>query len=71
MHLGQAAEILTLLSDCSRAGRLASLGFLPGQQVRICRVAPLGDPILVEMAGQEIGVRRTEASLIAITALAR
>ncbi len=67
-HAG-SVEIVELLSDCVRAGRLAALGFLPGCQVRISHVAPLGDPISVAMDGQEISVRRAEANLIAIREL--
>lgn len=60
-------EITEIRSDCARAGRLAALGFLPGNRIRIAHVAPLGDPISVEMEGQKISVRRAEAALIEIT----
>ena len=63
-------EIMGISSDCGRAGRLAALGFLPGQRVRISRVAPLGDPISIEMEGQEISLRRAEADLIEVKEIA-
>ncbi|MBE2205208.1 MAG: FeoA domain-containing protein [Chthoniobacterales bacterium] len=63
---GKTVEIMKLLSDCGRAGRLASLGFLPGRHVRVSRIAPLGDPISILMEGQEISLRRTEANLIEV-----
>ena len=59
-------KIVSIAENCSRAGRLAALGFLPGICVRVSHVAPLGDPISVEMSGQEISVRRAEADLIAV-----
>jgi ferrous iron transport protein A len=62
-------EIVGIASDCGRAGRLATLGFLPGNRIRIARVAPLGDPISVEMRGQEISIRRAEAALIEVKEL--
>jgi len=68
--LGQAVEIIGISSDCGRAGRLAALGFLPGRRVRISRVAPLGDPISIEMEGQEISLRRAEADLIDVKEIA-
>ena len=64
-----SVEIVEILSDCGRAGRLAALGFLPGCRVRISRVAPLGDPISIEMEGQEISLRRSEADLISVKEL--
>ena len=63
-------EIVGISSDCGRAGRLAALGFLPGRRVRISRVAPLGDPISIEMEGQEISLRRAEADLIEVKEIA-
>jgi len=66
----QAVEIVAISSHCGRAGRLAALGFLPGCRVRVSRVAPLGDPISIEMAGQEISVRRAEADLIEVKEVA-
>lgn len=70
IHHGRHLEIVSVASDCGRAGRLAALGFLPGRKVRVSRVAPLGDPISIEMEGQEISVRRAEADLIEIKEIA-
>ena len=67
---GQSVEIMEISSDCGRAGRLAALGFLPGRRVRISRIAPLGDPISIEMDGQEISLRRAEADLIEVKEIA-
>ena len=66
---GYAYEVLGVESGCMRAGRLASLGFLPGVVVRVAHVAPLGDPVAVEMPGQEISVRLTEARLVKVREL--
>lgn len=64
--VGASSEITGIRTDCERAGRLASLGFIPGRRAKITRLAPLGDPILVKIDGQEISLRRTEASLILV-----
>ena len=66
----RTVEIVEISSDCGRAGRLAALGFLPGCRVRIARIAPLGDPISIEMEGQEISLRRMEADLIGVRDIA-
>jgi len=52
--------------DCPFLIRLCSLGFLPGRKVRLARVAPLGDPIAVDLCGQRIGLRRMEARAVRI-----
>ena len=64
--VGATSEITGIKTDCERAGRLASLGFIPGRRAKITRLAPLGDPISVKIDGQEISLRRTEACLITV-----
>ena len=64
--VGSSALILRIQSDCDRAGRLSALGFIPGRTVKVTRLAPLGDPISIEIDRQEISLRRTEAKLIEV-----
>ena len=66
LKVGESAEIINISSDCTRAGRMSTLGFIPGRRVTVTRLAPLGDPISVEIDGQEISLRRAEASLITV-----
>ena len=66
LQVGESAEIIDISSDCTRAGRMSTLGFIPGRRVKVTRLAPLGDPISVEIDGQEISLRRAEASLITV-----
>ena len=47
---------------------LADLGFCPGTRVRVVRRAPLGDPVLYELRGYRIALRRSEARLIRVAA---
>jgi Fe2+ transport system protein FeoA len=46
--------------------RLADLGFCPGTHVRVVRRAPLGDPVLYELRGYRIALRRTESARIRV-----
>jgi Fe2+ transport system protein FeoA len=46
--------------------RLMELGFLPGATVRMLGVAPLGDPLYLEIRGCKFSIRKTEAELITI-----
>jgi ferrous iron transport protein A len=49
---------------------MATLGFIPGRKVKVTRFAPLGDPISVEVDGQEISLRRAEARIIQVHQIA-
>lgn len=50
--------------------RLLELGFLPGVELRVLRVAPLGDPLDIEIRGCRFSIRRAEADAIAVEPLA-
>lgn len=66
LSLGSECCIKSIDEANPSAARLFSLGFLPGQMLRLARVAPLGDPIAVDVRGQRIGLRREEARAIRI-----
>lgn len=45
-------------------GRLLALGLLPGTQIEVERIAPLGDPVEVSVRGSSLSLRKDEASLL-------
>lgn len=71
LQVGAAAKIEEVSTVSDRAGRIAALGFIPGRVVKVTRHAPLGDPISVEVDGQEISLRRAEAAIIHIEEIAK
>lgn len=46
--------------------KLRQLGLLPGEFVRVVRLAPLGGPVLIEVCGREIALGRGVASKIKV-----
>tara|TARA_R100000027_G_scaffold32582_1_gene23866 strand:- start:5265 stop:5552 length:288 start_codon:yes stop_codon:yes gene_type:complete len=66
LPLGYECEIHSVDHRSASAVRLSYLGFLPGQILRLARVAPLGDPIAVDLGGQRIGLRKIEAQAVQI-----
>jgi Fe2+ transport system protein FeoA len=42
------------------------MGLVPGTRVRIITVAPLGDPLRIEVRGGEWSIRRVEAAQITV-----
>ena len=47
-------------------GRLQDLGFLPDTHVRVLRRAPLGDPVIYELRGTRLCLRRRESQRIRV-----
>jgi Fe2+ transport system protein FeoA len=46
--------------------RLMSMGLTEGVAVKVIRVAPLGDPIMLEVNGYQVSLRRREAEGLTI-----
>jgi Fe2+ transport system protein FeoA len=53
---------------CARpvARRLLEMGLVPGTQVTITRVAPLGDPLELRVRNYALSIRRAEALSIEV-----
>ena len=44
--------------------KLMEMGCVPGETVRMEKIAPLGDPISITVAGYNLSLRKTEADNI-------
>jgi ferrous iron transport protein A len=62
----QSARITAVRHDGPVTSRLMALGCLPGAMVQVLRVAPLGDPIMVQLGGCRLSLRRDEAAALAV-----
>ena len=60
----------TILSIANKSGtvkrRLVDMGLTPGTEVRVTKIAPLGDPIEVSLRGYELSLRKADAGQIVI-----
>ncbi|WP_291327549.1 FeoA family protein [Desulfovibrio sp. UCD-KL4C] len=59
--IGGKAKIRRHFSCGAIRQRLLDLGFIPGREVQVIRVAPLGCPLELKVAGYCVTLRRTEA----------
>ncbi len=68
---GRQYRITGYASDCSRMYRhkLLAMGFTPGAVFSALRVAPLGDPIEIEIKGFLLSIRRQESQALQIEAI--
>lgn len=62
---GQMAKI-TELKPGKLSSKLLELGCLPGRDVKLQRVAPLGDPICIRINGFSLSLRRSDAALMQV-----
>ncbi len=68
--LGRPVRIREVKGEASFRRRLLELGFLPGVTVTVLGVAPLRDPLLIELRGCRFSLRRAEAAAIGVSVAA-
>ena len=65
LKTGESAIILSF-SDLEMSLKFLEMGCIPGELVRMERVAPLGDPIAISVSGYLLSMRKAEAATILI-----
>ena len=65
--LGQSATVREVAGSRAFRRRLLEMGLVPGISVKVVTVAPLGDPIQIEVRGGQWSIRRGEAAQIVVT----
>jgi len=65
LGVGQKAIIVSL-EDEELVLKLMEMGFLPGEEVIVEQIAPLGDPISVMVAGYQVSLRISESDAILV-----
>lgn len=63
---GQRARVAAVSGPAASRNRLLEMGLTRGTVIELIRVAPLGDPIELELRGYRLSVRRAEAANVSI-----
>lgn len=58
--------IIKQINDETLAIQLLAMGFILGEEIKIERIAPLGDPILITSGTNYISIRKSDAKEIEI-----
>jgi Fe2+ transport system protein FeoA len=66
LPLGRVAKVREVSGASAFRRRLLEMGLVPGTTVRIVTVAPLGDPLRIEVRGGQWSIRRAEAAQIEV-----
>ena len=62
---GQTATVAGYnTSDAHYRSKLLSMGLTRGTQLRLVKVAPLGDPVEIEVRGYRLSLRKSEAEAL-------
>ncbi len=64
--VGERAVVRKLTGDGAVKRRIMDMGLTKGTEVRVHKVAPLGDPIEVTVRGFELSLRKDEAEHVLV-----
>jgi ferrous iron transport protein A len=66
LQASQSARVVEVDTRLPSGTRLLDLGFLPDTELRMIRRAPLGDPVIYELRGYQICLRKADAAQIRV-----
>ena len=64
LPVGSRSKIAAVEGADELACRLMEMGLTPGVEVRLIGVAPLGDPLELELRGYRLSLRKSEAARV-------
>ncbi len=64
MKVGDCAVVKNVAGEGQLRKRMLDLGLTKGCRVKLIRMAPLGDPIEIELRGFRLTIRKNEAEII-------
>lgn len=64
--LGETVKVVKLEGAGSIKRRIMDMGITKGTEIFIRKVAPLGDPIEVNVRGYELSLRKSDAEMILV-----
>lgn len=71
LKIGQSGVISTVGGEGALRLRLLDMGLIPGTWVKLEKVAPMGDPIQIQVRGYELTLRLEDARKIGLQEVAK
>lgn len=71
LKVGNSAILGTVGGQGALRRRLLDMGLTPGTQVKVNKIAPMGDPMELRLRGYELTLRKEDAQEIEIREVAK
>ena len=65
--IGETVKVVKLHGEGAVKRRIMDMGITKGVEIFVRKVAPLGDPMELNVRGYELSVRKADAELIEVT----
>lgn len=66
VQVGQTATVVKLHGEGAVRRRIMDMGITKGTELYVRKVAPLGDPMELNIRGYELSVRKADAEMIEV-----
>ena len=66
VKVGEVVSVVKLHGEAATKRRIMDMGITKGTQLTVRKVAPLGDPIEVNVRGYELLLRKADAAMIEV-----
>lgn len=66
VKVGTAVKVVKVEGDGPLRQRILDMGLTKGAEVKVRKMAPLGDPLEVTVRGFELSLRKAEAACVAV-----
>ena len=64
--IGETVRVVKLHGEGAVKRRIRDMGITKGVEVYVRKVAPLGDPVEVNVRGYELSLRKTDAEMVEV-----
>ncbi|MGM0213509.1 FeoA family protein [Enterococcus sp. AZ109] len=71
LAVGDTGQIVTVHGTGAVKRRLMDMGLTKGTEVKVVKLAPLGDPMEIRVRGYELSLRKNESEMVVVAREAR
>ena len=66
IQIGSTAKVVRVSGEGALRRRIMDMGITRGVEIRVRKVAPLGDPLEITVRGYELTLRKDDAEMIEV-----
>ena len=66
VKIGKSAKVIKIHGEGALRRRIMDMGITKGVEIRVRKVAPLGDPLEITVRGYELSLRKADAEMIEV-----
>ena len=66
VKVGETVKVVKLTGEGAVKRRIMDMGITKGAQIYVRKVAPLGDPVEINVRGYELSLRKADAEMVEV-----